>query len=131
MLTQSIIPYFKQFDSHAWRKKVCWKEEIDLVFKKSLKLLKQIYGKFSGRYANPGAPKFMSLSEFSDMLMDAPIFTKEFNLKIIPQLYNLSMLTQVDEIDNDRHLNMVFTEFLEALVRVAEKLEVPHLIEVS
>lgn len=35
-------------------------------------------------------------------------------------------MTQVDEIDKDRHLSMTFVEFLEAIVRVAEKTEIPH-----
>lgn len=38
------------------------------------------------------------------------------------------MMTQVDEIDKDRHTNMVFVEFLEAIVRVAENCEIPHCI---
>ena len=38
------------------------------------------------------------------------------------------MMTQVDEIEKDRHINMVFVEFLEAVVRVADKTEIPHCI---
>lgn len=38
------------------------------------------------------------------------------------------MMTQVDEIDKDRHINMLFVEFLEALVRVAENTEIPHCV---
>ena len=41
------------------------------------------------------------------------------------------MMTQVDEIDKDRHLSMTFVEFLEAIVRVAEKTEIPHCLIVS
>ena len=41
------------------------------------------------------------------------------------------MMTQVDEIEKDRHINMTFVEFLEAVVRVAEKCEIPHCINVS
>lgn len=41
------------------------------------------------------------------------------------------MMTQLDEIENDKFLNMNFVEFLEALVRVAEKLFIPNLIDVS
>ena len=37
-------------------------------------------------------------------------------------------MTQVEEIDAERHLNMTFIEFLEALVRVAENLAIPNLI---
>ena len=36
------------------------------------------------------------------------------------------MMTQVDEINNDRHLNMNFTEFIEAICRVADKLSLPN-----
>ena len=39
------------------------------------------------------------------------------------------MMTQIDEIESDKHLNMTFVEFIEALVRVAERLEIPNLID--
>ena len=39
------------------------------------------------------------------------------------------MMTQVDEIYNDRHLNMNFTEFIEAICRVADKLSFPNVLE--
>ena len=37
-------------------------------------------------------------------------------------------MTQVDEINNDRHLNMNFTEFIEAICRVADKLSLPNVL---
>jgi phage/plasmid-associated DNA primase len=36
MLNHNLLPYFKRFNSHAWRQKHCWTEEIDLVLKRSL-----------------------------------------------------------------------------------------------
>ena len=39
------------------------------------------------------------------------------------------MMTQVDELDQDRHMNMTFCEFMEAIVRVAENVAIPHLID--
>lgn len=39
------------------------------------------------------------------------------------------MMTQVDEIDSDRHMNMSFCEFMEGLVRVAENLAIPNLVQ--
>jgi hypothetical protein len=39
------------------------------------------------------------------------------------------MMTQVDEINHDKHLNMNFTEFIEAICRVADKVCIPHLID--
>jgi len=38
-------------------------------------------------------------------------------------------MTQKDEINNDRHLNMNFTEFIEAICRVADRLSIPNLSE--
>ena len=38
-------------------------------------------------------------------------------------------MTQVDEIEKDRHINMIFVEFVEALIRVADKLEIPHVLD--
>ena len=38
------------------------------------------------------------------------------------------MMTQVDEINNERHLNMNFTEFIEAIARVADKLNLPNVL---
>ena len=38
-------------------------------------------------------------------------------------------MTQIEEVLNERHLNMQFIEFIEAVVRVAENLEIPHLVD--
>lgn len=37
----------------------------------------------------------------------------------------------MDEVETDKHMNMVLVEFIEAIGRVAEKLTLPHLIDVS
>ena len=37
------------------------------------------------------------------------------------------MMTQKDEITSDRHLNMTFPEFIEAVCRVAERLAIPNI----
>ena len=34
------------------------------------------------------------------------------------------MMTQVDELDSDRHMNMAFCEFMEGFVRVAENVAI-------
>jgi len=38
------------------------------------------------------------------------------------------MMTQVDELDSERHMNMTFCEFVEAIVRIAEQTCIPHLV---
>ena len=129
MFERDLWPCFKKYDSHAWRKEKLWKEEVDLALKHALPLLKEIYKKNTGKAALPGAPKFMSLEEFSDLIVRCNCLSDNFGAKQIASQWNLSVMTQVDEIENDRHLNMTFTEFLEALVRVAERLEIPNLVD--
>jgi flagellar biosynthesis regulator FlbT len=65
------------------------------------------------------------------LLLEPSVLQKDYNVKMIAQMYNLAMMTSLDEIESDRHQNMIFVEFLEALVRVAERLEMPHAILVS
>ena len=76
----------------------------------------------------PGAPRFMSMDEFFQMVSDAGVLDDNFGAREINPLYTLSMMTQKNEIDSDRHLNMVFVEFIEALGRVAEKITIPNLV---
>ncbi len=63
------------------------------------------------------------------MFADTGIFNDQFGSKMLPLQFSLSMMTQVDEIDSDRHMNMTFCEFMEGLVRVAENVSIPHLVE--
>ena len=73
----------------------------------------------------------MSMTEFNDCVLNANCQSDNFGAKQIGNMYNLSMMTQVDEIEKDKHINMVFIEFLEAIVRVADKAEIPHCVFVS
>ena len=41
------------------------------------------------------------------------------------------MMTQVDEITREKHLNMNFTEFIEAICRVADKVCIPNILKES
>ena len=129
MFERDLWPCFKKYDCHAWRKEKLWVEEVDLALKHGLPLLKEIYKTNCGKAALPGAPKFMSLEEFSDLIVNARCLSDNFGAKQIASQWNVSLMTQLDEIENDRHLNMTFVEFLEALVRVAERLEIPNLVD--
>ena len=70
----------------------------------------------------------MSLTEFTDCILACDCLSDNFGAKQIGNQYVLSMMTQVDEIDKDKHINMIFVEFVEAIVRVAEKCEIPHCV---
>ena len=70
----------------------------------------------------------MYIQEFADLISDGGVLNETFSRGEIYPLWNVSMMTQVDEINSDRHLNMYFAEFIEAICRVADKLAIPHLI---
>jgi hypothetical protein len=78
MLENYLDVYLDKFTASTWRKKVLHQEEIDLALKHGLRVLKDLYIKFSGRFANPGAPKYMSLTEFVELFSDCGIFNDAF-----------------------------------------------------
>lgn len=93
-----IIPFTKDFDCHIWRGQKLWNEKCDHVYKRYLKPLKSIYTKFSGKYAMPSAPRFMSFDEFFDLITQTGVVDETFGQREIGICYNLSMMTQKDEI---------------------------------
>jgi hypothetical protein len=58
--------------------------------------------------------------------MSAHIVNERFAAREIDVCFNLAMMTQVDELYKDRHFEMSFVEFLEALARVAYMARVPE-----
>lgn len=93
MCEREIFPYFKKFDSHAWRKKVLWQEDIDLVLKQNLEALKTMYKRNIGRLALPGGLQYMSLGEFSDLINNSDVLSDNFGSKQIAAQFNLAMMT--------------------------------------
>ncbi len=65
------------------------------------------------------------MHEFIDLVTNSKVVDDHFGAREIGILFNLSMMTQVDEINKGRHIKMNFTEFLEAIARVAEKVITP------
>ena len=64
----------------------------------------------------------MSLDEFNEMIINSGIVDDSFGTREISPLFNLSMMTQKNELDFDRHYNMIPVEMIEAIGRVADKL---------
>ena len=60
------------------------------------------------------------IDEFTTLINK--LMDSDFPVKEIPTIYNVSMRLQENEIDFDKHYNMVFPEFLEAICRFIDKL---------
>lgn len=54
VMEENVLPYFSKFNSMDFRKNKLWNEPCDIILKKNLKTMKDIYGKYSGRETLPG-----------------------------------------------------------------------------
>ena len=129
IFNENLKEFFSQFDCNNWRTEKLWNEEWDISFKRNMITFEKIYKQNSGRYALPGATRYMSLDEFFDLITGWGVVNDSFGQREIGTLFNLSMMTQKNELDNDKHFNMILVEFIEATGRVADKLYIPPLVD--
>lgn len=101
---ENIFPYLRRFDSQEFRLGKLYKENCDNVLRRHLQTLKDIYRKASCVDALPGEDTVMSMQEFVDLVVVTGCVEDSFGARDIGTLYNLSIMTQVDEIHSDRHL---------------------------
>lgn len=123
---EHLLPFFVKFDCHKWRLENLWNVECDEVFVKYSSILKRLFEKYSGKYVKPSKPRFVSIDEFICMISESGVLRYEVghgNSEIGSQ-FNLAMMTHVDEISKDKHLQMFYYEFLEAVARVAHKIRI-------
>jgi len=126
LMNEHLLPYFLKFDCHKWRLENLWNVEWDEVFIKNNSKLKKLFEKYSGKYSKPSKPKFMSIEEFSNFVSESGALRYEVGLgnHEIGSQFNLSMMTHVDELNYNKHIQMFFHEFLEAIARVAHKIKI-------
>jgi hypothetical protein len=115
--------YFKafaaQYDDNRWKENLYWCEQMDELYTTYIKLIEWLYANYSGLRAKPGKASFMSLEEFRSLIMDFGL-EELFPNSEIPICYNLAMMTQIDEINNERCAEMIQVEFMEALAHIAD-----------
>lgn len=122
MYEQNLIPYYDKQDSQCFRDERYWNEEVDNIYKSHLALFEYLYKNYGGTHMKPGDQWFMTSDELEHLFSDAQLVGDILVSRDIAVFYNLSMMTQVDEINKDRHLRMKFVEFLEAFARCAEQI---------
>jgi len=81
MFDTELFPYFRQFDSQQWRKTILWQEDVDYTLKIALDPLKSIYRKFIGRNSLPGGQQYMSLTEFTELIVNSDCLSDNFGGK--------------------------------------------------
>ena len=118
--------YLNQFDNHKWRKERYYNEGVDNILKAYIPIFDALFYSYAPQQIMGRKDSFwMTLEGFTNMcnvLMDS-----EFPVKELPVIFNLSMKLQTNEITFDKHYNMTFPEFLEAICRFIDKLSpIPH-----
>ena len=103
-------------------KSIFW-EEVEFILKEYREELDELFKTYSGRYTMPSKPKFVSVEEFTEMISASGVLSLNIANKDIGKYFNLSIETQPDELDNDRHMQMFTLEFYEAIARIADKIE--------
>ena len=63
----------------------------------------------------------MSLNEFIDLVTFAEVVDDYFSSREIGTIFNLSMMTQIDEINSEKHMQMTYIEYIEAICRTADR----------
>lgn len=123
LFEENLLPQFNKFNCHRWRLAHLWCQEVDEAFQEHLEEINTLFKLNSGKYSKPGKAKFMSLDEFYQMITNSGILeSKSLGSGEVGSLFNISMMTQVKELESERHMEMNFLEFVEAICRVAFKL---------
>lgn len=93
MFEENVLPYLKKFDSTEFRLGKLYKEQCDIVLKKHLATLKEIYKRASCVDTVPDEDAVMSMMEFVDLIICSQVVDENFVARDIGTLYNLSVIT--------------------------------------
>ncbi|KRW99368.1 hypothetical protein PPERSA_02480 [Pseudocohnilembus persalinus] len=110
------------YSSQVWRIQRYWNEKCDTVLKGYKKIIDNVYKDYSKKKVKPGQPPFMCLDELQNICIQMGLDELDhWSSSEHLFSFNLSMMTQVDELCSDRIFQMSLVEFYEAIGRLAEK----------
>ena len=115
-----LIPVVKTFDTSSWRSKFYLVEDVDCVLKAYKPILEFVFTKYS--MLGKGSLDKMNLFEFRLMCGELGIMNGKFVVRDIDWCFRQAMMTEIDEILEGDHLEMIYVEFIEAISRVADLL---------
>eukprot|EP00198_Chlamydomonas_reinhardtii_P003541 XP_001692877.1 flagellar associated protein [Chlamydomonas reinhardtii] len=130
LLEKNIIPNLVPgavIQSNTFRSERLYHEEVDLVFKKHSVLLKALYSRYRLKPVGGGLrPKVLKLDGWQQFMNDASLVDSQFTLQDASLAYLWARMYTIDEIkDYARYTCLSFTDFLEALGRVADMKALP------
>ena len=113
--------YLNMFDNNKWRIERYYKEENDNLIRAHMPIFDAVFYTYAPQQIIGKKDSYwLTLDNFSNLCMD--LSDKDFPVKEIPVIFSVSIKLTKDEINSDKHYNMLFPEFLEALCRFIDKL---------
>jgi hypothetical protein len=125
LLLKDVVNYCKTLDHYQFKKRL-WQDTCDQAIKNNLKILQSLYDKYTNPVKVLKGVRYLTLTGFQNFVDDTGLIDKCITERDPAILFSLSMMTQVNELDSDRHLQMSFVEFIEAFARLADKLELEN-----
>ena len=122
MLEKNLLPFYGDLNSQKFKEERYWNEEVDNLYKSHFPIFDKLYMTFGQHYLKPGDKPFMMVDEFENIFINAGLINDYFVSRDVILSFNNAMMTQVNELDKDKHLKAVFVEFLEAFARACEKI---------
>lgn len=125
LLERNIVPRLSpacSIDSNQFRNERLYNEEVDIVLKRNVKVLQAIYSRYRLKPSSGGLrPKALKLDGFLQLMTDACLIDGQFTLAEASLCFLWSRMLVIDEIkDYNRYSCVTFTDFLEAICRVAD-----------
>jgi hypothetical protein len=115
-----------------WRDTRFWTRSMDLLIKMKLGFLNKLYDYtteitnkkwyFKLRWVSAKELWYLCIIITRQLLVKTDLISEFITDRDVYSIFALSMMTQVQEVTEDRHQRMSFPEFIEALARLAEKL---------
>ena len=114
------VPALTGYDSHKWRMERYYNEQVDNFLQAYLPLLDGVYKTWAKQKGPRKKDVWMVYDEYNSFVTSF-VDTNEYPVRDNPLLFNISLRLQVSEIIGDKHINMFFPEFLEAMCRAVDK----------
>lgn len=129
MLEKNLYPSFGELNTFKFKVEKYWNEEVDNVYKSHFPIFDALYRNFGCHHLKPGDKPFMMVDEFENIFLSAGQINDTFVSRDLTLCFNNAMMTQVNELDRDKHMKAVFVEFLEAFARACDKISMPPISE--
>ncbi|CAK78575.1 unnamed protein product (macronuclear) [Paramecium tetraurelia] len=122
LLLDQCRPIMQKFDAQKWRDERYFNKQCDYCLKHYKPKLYSVYYKYCVKKVKSGQKKYMNLENLRKIWVKT---TKLDDNHEQNSTFNLSIASQIDELESDRIFQMNFVEFMEAIARMADKVSLP------